>query len=144
MSDSTQDVQLKDQQGLGSDIKIPHPPAEKVGGRRVKNHRHRAQSGQEQEGDETGDNPQDVLPPQQSTSTELDVDKVAKGGSLQQLAEQQLTPQHIPSVLDIKNNPKAIPSTYAPPPYENTKSRRNLGGDYTQMTHKFDNSYRNK
>eukprot|EP00029_Vermamoeba_vermiformis_P014695 TRINITY_DN97_c0_g1_i1.p1 TRINITY_DN97_c0_g1~~TRINITY_DN97_c0_g1_i1.p1 ORF type:complete len:137 (-),score=26.78 TRINITY_DN97_c0_g1_i1:105-515(-) len=134
MSDATQDLKLKDQ----SDIKIPHPPAEKVGGRRVKNPRLRKQGGQDldQEADEAGDNPQDVMPPEQSS---MDVDKATKGGSMQMLTGQQQLEQIIPSLQDLKHNPKAVPSTFFPPVYENTKSRRNLGGDYTQMTHKFDN-----
>jgi hypothetical protein len=140
MSDSTKDVKLTEKQQ--SDIKIPHPPAEKVGGRRVKNARHRNQGGQDlQEGDEAGDNPQDVSPPEQSTDT--GVDKVAKGGSMQLLTG-QLAQQHIPSNTDLKQNPKAMPSTYFPPAYEQHSSKRNLGGDYTQMTHKFDGGYKNK
>ncbi len=74
----------------------------------------------------------------------MDVDKVAKGGSMQLLTGGQLIEQQIPSVQDIKHNPKAIPSTYFPPAYENSKSRRNLSGDYSQMTHKFDSNYKNK
>lgn len=107
----------------------------------MKNARHRNQ-GQESDlkEEEAGDNPQDVLPPQQSTST--DVDEPVKGGSMQLLTG-QLAEQHFPTTQDLKQNPKAIPSTYFPPAYEQTKNRRNLSGDYTQMTHKFD-SNRNK
>jgi len=115
-----------------------------VGGRRVKNARRRSQGSQElQEGEDVGDNPQDVLPAERSTSSSTEVGKVAQG-DVMQLMTGQLVAQHIPSVQDLKNNPKAIPSTYFPPPYENNQSRRNLGGDYSLMTHKFNSNNMNK
>jgi hypothetical protein len=71
-------------------------------------------------------------------------DRIAREAYLQSITEQQLSEQHPPSAKDLKHNPKAIPSTYHPPAYQITKSRRNLAGDYSLMTHKFDGQHKNK